>query len=380
MKILQICIYYPPSIGGVENFVKELNKTILGLHPETEITTLCFKRGKEESLDSIVDGVRVVRLKPLATISSQPICFFLTAKIKNVIKNLRPDIIHFHYPNPLLSEALIKACKSLDYKPKIFVHWHGDIVGRWAIKFWYVHSSNRLLKLADKITSDTLNYARHSELLVGYMPKVEVVPAIPDYSTMVEDRFNESLFESIKQTAAGRKVVFSFGRMVKWKGFQYLIKSFSYLDDKKYLLLLGGYGKYEKNLKKQAKNVKNIIFVGKITPAIKYTYLKSCDAFVFPSYGRQEAFGISLAEAMYAGAPCITFDFEGLGAREIAVPNYSCLSAKPLDCQELASKIIDCCNMEQDKKETLISNARSLVDKKCSFGFYKAQVEKIYFK
>ena len=378
MKILQVCIYYPPSIGGVENFVRELNLNILSLKPTTDITVLCFRRTKEEKSDSIVDGIRVIRIDSLFAISSQPISLFLKNVVKKVLQKDRYDIINFHYPNPLLGNALLNAYQELKCEGKLYVHWHGDIVGRVLLSRWYTKSTNKLLEACDCITSDTLNYAVHSKFLHNYINKVVVIPAIPNYSILNACHRNFDIEKKIDSMANGRKIVFSFGRMVKWKGFQWLIKSFKKLDPNKYILLLGGYGKYEKKLKRFKHNMKNIFFVGKINESAKYSYLTKSDLFVFPSYGRQEAFGICLAEAMYCNALCLVFDFDDLGAREIAIPGFSCFAAKPLDVDNLAEQIVHCCNIDPNKKEKIINNGKAIVETKLSIDYYRKQVNYVY--
>lgn len=361
-------------MGGVENFVKELNLNILLLKPDTEITVLCFRRTKEEQKDSIMNGVRVIRIDSLFTISSQPISFCLKNAVKKVLQEEQYDIINFHYPNPLLANALLKAYQETNCNAKLCVHWHGDIVGRVLLSRWYTKSTNKLLNVCDCVTSDTMNYAVHSKLLNKYINKTIVIPAIPNYSALNTDCRNFEVEKEIDSLAKGRKIVFSFGRMVKWKGFQYLIESFKQLDTNKYVLLLGGYGKYEKRLRRLGQKMENIFFVGKIDETTKYSYLTKSDLFVFPSYGRQEAFGICLAEAMYCKTLCLAFDFDDLGAREIAIPGISCFVAKPLDADDLANQIVRCCSINSCEKEKVVNNARAIIDKKLSIDYYRKQI------
>ena len=380
MNILQVCLYYPPSTGGVENFVKELNNNIIFLKPSVHITVLCFRRSKNEKEDSFLNGVRVIRIDPFLVLSSQPIAFFLKRKIKNILNETTFDIINFHYPNPLMSNALLKAYSEINCKAELFVHWHGDIVGRKLLTFWYTNSTNRLLRACSHITSDTKNYALHSKLLVKFIDKVTTIPAIPDYSILNEAHKDLKIEKYIDKLADGRKIVFSFGRMVKWKGFQYLIESFKKLKQEEYILFLGGYGKYEKTLRKMAAGQENIFFIGKVNETTKYTFLKKADLFVFPSIGRQEAFGICLAEAMYCGTLCLTFDYEDLGAREIAIPDVSCISAKPRNIEDLARQIKRCCEMENTEKESITNTAKKIIGEKLSLDFYRQQIINTYFE
>ena len=189
MNILQVCPNYLPSVGGVETFVSRLANELK--IKGADVFVLCFSKNNEPLYETI-DGIKIYRINPILTISSQQIALFLSQKISKLIKLIKPDIIHFHYPSPLLSNALLQAMERLNYKGRFYVHWHGDIVGRKLLKKWYTKSSKALLGRADKISSDTLNYAMHSYFLNGFLGKTFVIPAIPDKKRLVNSGINSS--------------------------------------------------------------------------------------------------------------------------------------------------------------------------------------------
>lgn len=374
MNILQVCPNYLPSVGGVEVFVSKLANELK--IKGANVFVLCFSNHNAPSFETI-NGIHIYRIKPLFTISSQQIALFLSKKITNILKHVKPDIIHFHYPSPLLSNALLRSMKKANYSGRFYVHWHGDIVGRKLLKKWYTKSSRNLLDRADKISSDTINYALHSCLLNSFLHKTFVIPAIPDKTRLVNSGVNISEKSFISESSRNRKILFSFGRFVKWKGFDYLIDAMNHLDENEYVLYLGGYGKYEKKLKKASKKT-NIFFVGLLDDSKKYTYITMSDVFVFPSVGRQEAFGITLAEAMCLGSIPVLFDKPDLGAREIAIPNYSCICAEKISSISLANAIKKACSLSNETKNQIKSNITKIMNEKCSDSSFSKAITLFY--
>ena len=80
----------------------------------------------------------------------------------------------------------------------------------------------------------------------------------------------------------------------------------------------------------------------------------ACDIFTFPSITRNEAFGISLAEAMYFGKPTVTFEIKGSGVNWVSIDGETGLVAKNGDAKDFASKIHSIAN--DQKLYLLLSN------------------------
>ena len=103
------------------------------------------------------------------------------------------------------------------------------------------------------------------------------------------------------------------GRLIKEKGVLELIKSVNNLKEKNIKLLVigsinfasGGEDEYTKEIKKIAKNNKNIIFTGYIDGSELYKYYKLSNAVVIPSVW-EEAAGLVCIEAMICKKPIIT--------------------------------------------------------------------------
>ena len=109
-----------------------------------------------------------------------------------------------------------------------------------------------------------------------------------------------------------QSLVVSVGRLVGWKGIHVVINAIASLPTLVYLIV--GTGPEEGELKMLASRLgvsERVIFVGRVAHEDLPQLLAQCDVFVQPSVG-EEAFGISVIEAMASGVPVIASDNGGL--------------------------------------------------------------------
>jgi glycosyltransferase involved in cell wall biosynthesis len=59
-KILHLAKYYSPHIGGVETHLKEVNRILI--NEGNQVTVICFKSNEEESLEEVINNVKVIRI------------------------------------------------------------------------------------------------------------------------------------------------------------------------------------------------------------------------------------------------------------------------------------------------------------------------------
>ncbi len=112
--------------------------------------------------------------------------------------------------------------------------------------------------------------------------------------------------------AAGRKVIFSAGRLSEQKGYEYLIDAAADLCAKRddLFFAVAGKGKLEKSLEARVMRkglAKRFVFLG--FKEDMGPYLNGCDIFVLPSLF--EGMPNAVMEAMSAGAPVISTDVNG---------------------------------------------------------------------
>lgn len=160
-------------------------------------------------------------------------------------------------------------------------------------------------------------------------------------------------------------VILYFGRIVRFKGLDILIKAVSQLNDEQITLLICGDGDYKPYCEEMAKRlgVKNIIFTGKIESKERYNYFRESDLFILPSRidnGGIEAWGLTVNEAMEMKIPCIVSDSVGC-ANEIILNDENGFIFKSEDSEDLSEKIKQIIN-DNDLKELIIQNAVDTVE------------------
>jgi len=116
----------------------------------------------------------------------------------------------------------------------------------------------------------------------------------------------------------GKKVILYLGRLVRYKGADYLIKAFSRIEKERnnVVLLIGGAGDFRGELEGLCRqlSLRNVNFVGAVALEDRAYYYEMCNVFVLPSIWQPdycEAWGLTLNEAMQLGKPIIATDAVG---------------------------------------------------------------------
>ncbi|PZP50728.1 MAG: glycosyl transferase family 1 [Pseudopedobacter saltans] len=250
-------------------------------------------------------------------------------KIKN-----QYDIIHIHHPDPMACLALYLS----GYKGKVICHWHSDIVRQKTILKFYKPLQTWMLKRASFIVGTSPIYLDYSPFLQPFKEKLRLVPiGIPPVDKITK----EQTIQKIKSLAKGRKIVYSLGRLIYYKGYQYLIEAAQYLNED-ICVIIGGKGplkeEFEQSIAKFGLNDK-VFLMGRIEDEDLSSYFSSCDLFCLPSTERSEAFGIVQVEAMAYAKPLVATKIEGSGVSWVNEENVSGLNVKIEDAKDLASKI-----------------------------------------
>lgn len=295
MKILHLGKYYPPYFGGIEKVNYDLVEGLNKMGCSTDV--LCFNHQKADSFEK--KDYRIYRASQLFTLKSTPFSYSLFKILRNI--HHQYDIIHIHLPNPIGTIAL----QSISFKGKIVVHWHSDIVKQKVLKVFYAPFQTALLKRADRIIVTSPPYLEGSTDLKKYKNKCEIIPiGIDETELKCDEQFLSSLHETYKD----KKIIFSLGRLIYYKGFNYLIEAAKDLPDN-YMILIGGTGELYDELWTQIKTnhlESRVKLLGKIPANEIACYFNLCDLYCLPSCEKSEAFGVVQLEAMSFGKPIIS--------------------------------------------------------------------------
>jgi len=169
-----------------------------------------------------------------------------------------------------------------------------------------------LAKIADHIVVGSPPYAEASDTLRRYSAKVVVIPfAIRDHAADA-DRLD---IEMIRNQYPDKRIVYALGRLIYYKGFNWLVLAAKYLPDD-YVVLIGGQGSLRKELLEQIKREgldKKVVLVGRIPEKLVDAYMAACDIYCMSSVHRSEAYGMVMLEAMMHSKPIVATEIPGSG-------------------------------------------------------------------
>ncbi|MFH1390647.1 MAG: glycosyltransferase [Candidatus Margulisiibacteriota bacterium] len=296
MKVLQVVKHYFPYRGGVESYTREV---VLGLKdiPGLSLEALTANETRQTTRE-IVDGMPVTRVASFGEKFSVPLC----PTFPYWLKSRTADILHFQMPFPLAEFSELLGPK----KGKIVVSWHSDIVKQVFQRKLYEPFLRSFLGRVDKILVATPHHISSSLFLPDYKRKCEIVPYGIDLQRLTAVKPDDPKVQILRGEA--EFVVLFVGRLVYYKGVEYLIRAMTEVNGR---LLIIGDGPLKEELAALIatlglqEKVRILPNVG--DEALPY-YYRACDLFVLPSVANSEAFGIVQVEAMACGKPVITTD------------------------------------------------------------------------
>lgn len=372
MKILHISKYYYPFIGGVEQTARDIVNSIDGC----EQRVFCFNHKKGNVTDQI-DGNEVFRCGCFAKIASQSLSISYRKNLKRELKKFNPDIVVFHYPNPFAAHFILRKLKKYPHC-KLILWWHLDITKQKILGKVFKRQTERLLKRADRVIATSPNYLESSPFLSRYKEKCIVIPSCINEARLEVTDEIISQSEQIRNRNEGKTICFAIGRHVPYKGYNYLIRASSLLDNN-YKIYLAGEGELTPKLKALAKNDNKIEFLGRLSDDAMKAYMLACDIYCFPSITRNEAFGLALAEAMSFGKPAITFTIEGSGVNYVCLKDKTGLEVENRNAKAYAEAIKALAH-DESLRRALGAAAKQRAKRLCSFEKFKGSVQNLFSK
>lgn len=364
IKILQLGKFYPMR-GGVEKVIYDLMTGLSEMDIYCDM--VCAAIEGKSRIKVVNEHARLITcrtwIKAAATMISPAMIMELRKRKKDY------DIIHIHHPDPMACLALFLS----GYKGKVVLQWHSDILKQKFLLEIYRPLQSWLLKRADIVIGTTPVYLKESKFLKDVQHKavclpIGVEPIVPDSRKV----------DAIRENYKDKKIVFSLGRLVEYKGFRYLIEASKYLDDS-FIILIGGTGPLKDELIKIIEDnglAGKVKLLGKIPDELLSSYYGACDVFCLSSVMKTEAFGIVQIEAMSCGKPIVATNIPQSGVSYVNEHGVSGLNVEPSNPKRLAEAIM---NITKDEttykafsegafkrysefftKESMINNCRNI--------------------
>ncbi len=252
-------------------------------------------------------------------------------RIKKIVKDVNPDIIHSHcFRSSLLSALFLRAYKRIvtvhcDYKTD-FMMAYGKFLGY--IMYLLMHYSLRKIKnniCCSKILADLLN-KKYSYMDFKYIDNgVDTKKFYP-----IADKLN---LRNKLILPLDKKIFIWVGAFIERKSPLTLVKGIQKLNQDNIFFVFCGSGDLKQNSKKELLNNKNVLFTGEINNIDEY--LKAADYYISTSFS--EGLPNSVLEAMACGLPVILSD---IPQHKYILKNINNFYFKTGDSQDLADKII----------------------------------------
>ena len=182
-----------------------------------------------------------------------------------------------------------------------------------------------------------------STFLQQYKDKCVVIPQGIELNYKVD---NEKV-KQIKEKYKGKKILFSLGRHVKYKGFIYAIQAMKKIDNAVYLL--GGQGVLTESFKQyiEENNLQDkVILLGRLSEEDMDLYYEACDVYLFPSVGKTEGFGIVQIEAMRHSKSVINTWLHN-GVNYVSIDKETGLTVEPENVEQLVNAINELLNNDE---------------------------------
>jgi glycosyltransferase involved in cell wall biosynthesis len=314
LKILICLLYYLPHRTGLTLYVQRLAERLAARGHQ--VTVVCARHDPATPAESVENGVRVLRLRPVPFAISRGMV--LPSYPWTVYRLLRRhDVINVH--TPIFESALIRLLSRLTGKPIVSTH-HGDLVLPEGL-------TNRLITgillglyriMAPGVSAfvhHTEDYARQSAWLSPYLSRLAVIPPLVEIPRPDPERVRE--LRRAWSPDGGPLIGFA-GRFVEEKRPDVLIRSLEVVlrEHPNARIVFAGQHEipYESFLAKSRDLVERfrdrLIFLGMLPePREMADFYAACDVLALTS--DTECFALVQVEAMLCGTPVVMTDIPG---------------------------------------------------------------------
>lgn len=318
IRVLHVGKFYPPHMGGMETHLRDL-ASCLSSNMQVEVVV---SNDSWRTEHQVVNGVSVRKLATLGVFASAPVSPAMALELRRTTA----DLVHLHFPNPAAAVAVLAS----GYRGPIVVTHQSDIVGKELLRKLIDPFVAEVMDRASVVLATSRRYALSSAELRPYLRKCRVVPLgipVPPPFFPAEEALREF---------GAKPSVLAVGRLVPYKGFEFLIRAMAHVDAR---LIIVGTGPLHARLQalieehRLSDRVQLPGYVEDLAPLYR-----AADVVVMPSITRAEAFGLVQLEAMAYGKPVINTDLDS-GVPEISLHGETGLTVPPRDVRALSDAI-----------------------------------------
>ena len=328
-KIALVSPYDHAFHGGVADHINSLAAQFRRWGHTVKIIAPCKSADAIDDADFIPMG-RAVPIPSGGSIARVSFSVWLKPQIRQMLEREAFDVVHFHEPFAgLISKDMLSLI---------------DPAVSTAVGTFHTYEGTRLYKIGAKRLAMPYFRMLQGRIAVSRPAYDFISRHFPgDYNIIpngiqVDDFANARPFRHLKND--GMINLLFLSRLEKRKGLKYLLGAYSRLkwDWPNLRLLVVGGGEPDADSLRiiSERNLKDVVFLGRVSDADKFRYYKTADIYCAPATGR-ESFGIVLLEAMAAGAPIVASGIEGYSS--VVADGREGLLVPPKDDAALADAI-----------------------------------------
>jgi glycosyltransferase involved in cell wall biosynthesis len=317
VKIVQVCPRYAPHTGGVETHVQEISERLVDRGHD--VTVVTADAGEDAARRDVRNGIEIRRCHGVAPGGA----FHVAPGVYRAVRRLDADVVHAHnyHSFPLLFAALAAGDARFVATP----HYHGGSASSWRDRLLsaYRPLGGWALRRVDAVVA--VSEWEAEQLAADFGVDATVIPNGLDV-----ERFAEAEPEEREEP-----YLLTVGRLEEYKGLQHAIRALTELAE--YDLCVAGSGPYREKLERVAREAgvaDRVAFLGYVgDERLPGLY---AGAEVFLNLSEFEAYGMTVAEALAAGTPCVVRE---AGALSEWAAEESCIGASSVEPDHVADAV-----------------------------------------
>jgi len=300
-----ICSYFPPHIGGSENYIYKIAYGLSKIYG-WKIVIVTTNQDKKRIQIEQKDGIRLYRLPILFTFSNTPINPFWYFQIKKIIQKEQPILINAHTPVPFIADITALICSKI---PFVLTYHSGSMIKENSLLdvpiFIYENVFLKYTLRKAKLIICSSNHIRNDFLKSYKNETITVNPGVDDLGRHAKE-------------ISDRKIILFVASLTKsqrYKGLDYLLQALVTL--KKHMenvrLFVVGEGDAVSDYRKLVSQLElnnEVVFTGSLMGRKLNQIYKKAHVLALPSL--KEGFGMVLIEAMAQSTPVIGTDIGGI--------------------------------------------------------------------
>lgn len=300
-------------------------------------------------------------------------------KVKRLVKNISPDIIHGHFVSGGGCYAYLSG-----FKPLVVTAWGSDIYLYPKQSFINKMLTRRTLQNADLITTDSNDLKNEVIKLGASRGKSYIIQFGVDTKLFHPTYATNALKRELK-IGDNEKIIFS-PRMIKStynidnivKAFKLLQRDFSNLRLilKSYIEKDKEYRIYVEKLAKRLGVKAQIIFIGQVNYSTMPKLYNLSDVVV--SIPTTDGTPVSVLEAMACGCNIVASDIPSL--QEWIKDGWNGYLVNVKDIEEISQKIKKCLLIKSDEREKIINRNLNIIRERADYFSNMKKMERLYYR